>query len=130
MSTDLRAMARVSWGRWVADCPRTGCPNAEHFGRDPGSGHVGGLTGSAFRCALCQLHCPAIWPENVDDIVRLLSVRPVPATRNWSPGETLHDLLAENVQHGILPEPTLVVGDRLAPAALTGGGRRQIGPGA
>jgi hypothetical protein len=33
----------------------------------------------------------------------LLRRRPEAPTRNWEPGETLEDLLAENVAHGLLP---------------------------
>jgi hypothetical protein len=28
-------------------------------------------------------------------------MRPDPTTRNWFPGETLHDLMFENASHGI-----------------------------
>lgn len=99
----LRAQAHVNYGRWIARCPRPFCPNAEHFGADPKTGHVGGLTGAGFRCSHCDLVCGADWPPNVDDIEYLLSLRPVPSTRNWDPGETIHDLLAENARHGVHP---------------------------
>lgn len=50
-----------------------------------------------------------MWPPNVDDIAFVLSLRPVPETRNWAPGETLHDLLEENFRHGVaLPAPTAI----------------------
>jgi hypothetical protein len=54
----MRAYARVAWGRWVADCPRPECSNAEHHGADPVTGHVGGLTGAAFRCGSCTWRGP------------------------------------------------------------------------
>jgi hypothetical protein len=115
-----RAVVYANWGRWVARCPRPGCPGAEHFGPDAISGHVGGLTGIGFRCAHCGLVCAADWPPNVDDIMRLLLMRPVPANRNWEPGQTVHDLLAENVEQGCVPlaldpdEPLIrIVGDKL-----------------
>jgi hypothetical protein len=44
-----------------------------------------------------------VWPPNVEDIERLLAQRPVPAARNWAPGEDVHDLLEENLRHGLLP---------------------------
>lgn len=99
----LRAVAHVNHGRWIARCPRPFCAGAEHAGRDAKTGHVGGLTGVGFTCANCDLVCAADWPPNVDDIEYLLSLRPVPATRNWEPPETVHDLLAENAAHGIHP---------------------------
>lgn len=101
----IRATVYLSWGKWVADCPR-GCGNAEHFGRDPETGHVGGLTGSSFTCGSaghgCGLICPADWPGNVADIEVMLAARPAP-NRNWRPGEDLHELLAENIEHGVVP---------------------------
>lgn len=112
---ELVAYARVVWGRWVADCPRDGCTQAEHFGVDPGTGHVGGLGGAVFRCGTegtacgcgrvlssgCGLVCRVEWPGNVEAIEKLLAMRPAPQTRNWSPGEDLTDLLMENVAHGV-----------------------------
>jgi predicted ABC-class ATPase len=43
-----------------------------------------------------------VWPARAEDVERLLSMRPDPHTRNWEPGETLNDLLLENMQHGVL----------------------------
>lgn len=47
-----------------------------------------------------------IWPsiDMVNGVERLLMMRPDPSTRNWHPGETLHDLMWENGEHGILDE--------------------------
>ena len=112
---ELVAYARVCWGRWVADCPRDGCTQAEHFGVDPATRHVGGLGGKVFRCgtegtachcgvagpAGCGLVCAVVWPENVEAIEKLLALRPAEQTRNWTPGEDLVDLMAENVAHGV-----------------------------
>ncbi len=100
---DYRAEVYVSWGRWVARCPRDACPNAEHFGADPDTGHVGGLTETAFRCAHCRLECPAAWPPPTERVAieRVLGQRPVPSTRNWQPGEDVRGLVAENVEHGV-----------------------------
>ena len=97
----MHAIAFVNWGNWVAKCPR--CPTVERAGRDPLTGYVGGLTGSSFRCSLCGLVCEAVWPPSVDDITRLLNLRPSPTSRNWAPPEDIHDLQAENLMHGILP---------------------------
>jgi hypothetical protein len=140
--SELRAVAFVSAGRWVARCPRPFCSNAEQFGGCQ-DGSPGGLGGTAFRCREeyggCGLTCPAEWPPNVEDIEFLLAHRPVPATRNWAPTETLHDLLAENAAHGILPmDPAalgserhvtamLIEGDRIAGRELPAGRRLEIG---
>jgi hypothetical protein len=91
----------VNWGRWVANCPAPDCSNAEHYGVD--GGYPGGLGREVFRCSYCGLLCPVQWPPLTADIERLLVMRPVPATRNWLPGETLLDLMVENLRHGIYP---------------------------
>lgn len=116
--SDLRAVVYVSWGLWVADCPRPDCRGAEHFGHAPITGAVGGLTQLGFACARCGLVCPAAWPANAEDIWRLLQQRPHEETRNWMPGEELANLVAENIAHGLVDldaiEPGLLVdGDRL-----------------
>jgi hypothetical protein len=100
---ELVAHPYMDWGVWKARCPRqsVGCSNAEHYGADPVSGHVGGLTDHGFRCGHCRLECPAEWPRTRPVIERLLSVRPVPSTRNWQVGEPIKNLLAENIQHGL-----------------------------
>jgi hypothetical protein len=121
----MRAVAYVSHGWWVADCPRPYCASAEHFGnRD---GYVGGLTAKGFRCADCRLQCGVEWPPNVDDIGYLLGQRPVSATRNWRPGETVHDLLQENALHGITPPPMQIAGGRIQDRQLVASAHRMIG---
>lgn len=114
----------MNHGRWVARCPRPFCTSAEQFGRCP-DGTVGGLHGLYFDCRLehggCGLRCAADWPPNVEDIERLILARPVPGTRNWHPGETLRDLLRENLAHGVIPLDDLeLAGDRITVGALTG----------
>jgi hypothetical protein len=110
---DLRVPVFLSWGRWVARCPRPGCHNAEQFGRCD-DGTVGGLTGRGFVCRTthggCGLECDADWPANVDDIVLMTRARP-PAARNWSPGESVEDLMRENVENGLLPKHDLNIVD-------------------
>lgn len=83
--------ARVNWGRWIADC--TMCRSA--LALDPG------LPG--FVCWDCGAHVEVIWPAaHVQaGVERILSLRPDPMTRNWSQPESLHDLWAENLEHGI-----------------------------
>lgn len=96
----------MSYGRWVAKCPRPGCHNAEQFGRCDDSS-PGGLTGSSFTCRVthggCGLQAAVDWPPNVDDIEYLTRARPI-AARNWFPGETVDDLLKENVMNGLVPK--------------------------
>src|SRR4051812_6001871 len=100
----LAAVAYMSWGMWVARCPRPGCPNAERRGRCD-DGTVGGLRAEHFECRRayggCGLRCAVEWPADIANLERVLLARPVPANRNWTPGETLLELIAENAAHGI-----------------------------
>lgn len=107
MTDLLVAVAYVNWGRWVADCPRPFCWNAEHLGYY--EGEFGGLTEAGFACRRCQTTYPARWPDAAlrAGVEQLLVDRPDPRTRNWREPETLHDLLAENVEHGIAPAAAL-----------------------
>ncbi len=112
---DLVAVARVERGVWMADCPRPDCNAAQHAGPDPGGGIVGGLvapldagTVGAFRCFTCTWEGPSRWPaaDERRAIEHVLSFRPVPRTRNWFPHELVRDLVAENVQHGVMSART------------------------
>lgn len=100
----------LSHGQWVARCPRQGCHNAEKAGRCD-DGTTGGLDGGRFYCREshggCGFTCAADWPPNVHNIEKLVMSRPVPASRNWLPGEDLHDLLGENIAHGLVPQEAL-----------------------
>lgn len=42
-----------------------------------------------------------VFPQERNKIERLLKCRTEPKTRNWLVHETLDDLLAENIQHGV-----------------------------
>ena len=99
---DVRTAARANWGRWVAPCPR--CPSALWV--EPGVADV--------VCRDCRLPYEVVWPpgDMIAGVERLLMLRPNVVTRNWEPGETLHDLLEENVQHGLTMG--MDVGDELA----------------
>lgn len=93
-----RMPARAHRGMWIVDCPR--CANAMRW-------PVGT---PSFDCDECDQPIEIVWPpqEMVEAVERLLMMRPVPHTRNWNPGETLHDLMFENGAHGIYDqlEPT------------------------
>jgi hypothetical protein len=82
--------ARVYAGMWIVDCV---CRSALRV--EPGA--------PSWRCWDCGTWADIAWPRNIDDIDYLLSMRPNPMTRNWSPNETVADLLTENVVHGIDP---------------------------
>jgi hypothetical protein len=101
-----RARAYVNQGRWIADCPRPHCGNAEEF-LHPENGDRQG-----FHCTNCHHIAPVEWPENAEAITAALAKRPVPQTRNWFPsnhelalragcphGQSVADLEAETREH-------------------------------
>lgn len=96
--TDLAVAAepfstRVNWGRWIVDC--RSCPSALQL--PPGA--------DVAECWDCEAPIgPLVWPPDPGAIEAALSFRPDPNTRNWEPGETVIDLIAENVAHGLVPE--------------------------
>jgi hypothetical protein len=89
--------ARVNHGRWLADCPTPHCRNACYV--DPAD--------PRFLCVECVnplaegRWLPVEFPDDRDEIEAALLARPVPATRNWTPGETVEQLRAENAEEGI-----------------------------
>lgn len=111
-----KARAYVYAGDWVADCPRA-CGNVEHlYARinrsDPHSPRMVQLP--EFYCSYCQATAPIEWPPDMAEIMAVLVLRPVPHTRNWYPkdhetavrfrvphGQSVDDLRAENVEHGV-----------------------------
>lgn len=97
------AEAHANWGRWVASCGL--CPSAEQL--RPHTPY--------FECRECGAVTEIIWPPEamVAGVERLLMMRPDPSTRNWIPGEALHDLMRENAEHGILPQPEAKPGELL-----------------
>lgn len=87
------AYAEANWGRWVCRCPSPHCRSALQL-------H---LFEPVFRCWECGTSADVAWPPFAEDVETLLMMRPDPTTRNWLPGEDLHDLLTENAAHGVLP---------------------------
>ena len=88
------AYARVHCGRWVVPCVRPWCASALTL--PPGT--------PAMQCWDCgAVAARIVWPPDPDGIEAILLMRPNVLNRGWEPGETLEDLLIENVTHGILP---------------------------
>lgn len=95
----------MNWGRWIASCPDSACPNAEHYGPDPYANtapHIGGLKDDRFDCSFCKRTFGVEWPQERTEIEVELQLRPVPSTRNWIPGEPVAHLTAENIEHGLV----------------------------
>lgn len=101
--------ARHNQNRWVADCPNCssaiGAPRSCAVGEELFGWIIAMEIGDPLvRCWDCGAAIgPIIWPNDPQGIEAILSFRPDPATRNWEPGETLEQLLAENVAHGCVP---------------------------
>lgn len=105
-STRPECLARAYCGMWIVDCPR--CRDARQLP----------FRTATYECVYCGLGMEPVWPSEAMrvGVERLLSLRPIAYTQNWTPGETLHDLLAENVAHGIGPgagESIMILGDRV-----------------
>lgn len=100
IAVGVQATARVNWGRWIADCPDPDCNGAE----------LVSFVSPLFFCCECRnarwghdllpVVVPA--PKKRHDVEAYLRSRPVPATRNWLPHESVADLRDENRARGIL----------------------------
>lgn len=119
ISVSPSTLGRVYAGQWIADCPLCSSASVLRFGSP------------AWDCQDCGTELEVRWPpeETRRGIERLLSMRPISHTRNWFPGETLHDLLAENVTHAIGPaeegQELLIVGDEIVKDTLPAAPQRQ-----
>jgi len=83
--------AYVNHGRWVADCVCNGAelvaPNQEMV------------------CGSCGARNTVTFPgpKMRDELESVLSRRE-PLRQNWHPDETVDELVAQNIEHGIYPE--------------------------
>lgn len=109
-----KARAYVYHGDWVADCPRSGCNNAEHLFRPAAPGGPRTLRIDFFLCSHCGFQAFIDWPGDMLEISQVLMQRPVPDTRNWYPrdhpvavrfgvehGQSVRELVEENEEHGV-----------------------------
>ncbi len=119
------ARARINWGRIVVDCPSPICKAALTL--PPGW--------PVYDCWECPAVGAVAWPANLADIASVLWLRPDPFTRNWEPGESLEQLVVENIaervgigEHGeALPaEGGLVL--TIVAGRITGGHPALTGP--
>lgn len=86
-------LAYINHGRWVADCATPECFGAELVG------------GPTMVCASCGRESTVKYPapKTREKIEAALDVR-LTANRNWYPEETVAELVAQNIDHGILPD--------------------------
>lgn len=86
-------VARVNHGRWVATCPWCDAKM------------LTSLEWGVAYCAECGARYGAgmvEFPDEASEIERLLCRRAKRETQNWKPGETIEDLIADNVEHGVV----------------------------
>ena len=98
--------AYYNHGRWVVDCSADDCRGAL---RVP----VGRFSSMVMVCncrdeSVCDhqsVPCGHVFevelPSDRIEIERLAGLRPRRAQRNWRPGETVADMQAENLLHGV-----------------------------
>lgn len=108
------ARAYVYSGEWVADCPRS-CGNVEFLYTPSRMNGPRDVRRPFYLCSNCGIQSGIEWPDREHEILQVLSLRPVPQTRNWYPkdhpvavnfhvphGQSVRDLLDENEEHGVL----------------------------
>lgn len=78
-------------GRWIAECQ---CGSAGQLRPEQ----------PRWRCEECGAGYRVLWTGLRVEIERLLHPRPV-EHQNWHPGEPIANLAAENIEHGLAPEP-------------------------
>lgn len=87
IAADVSALSSANSGRWIVTCPFPGCNGAQYAS----------ITDQRFWCVDCsnmavsQQWIAVIWPDNANEIERVLSNRPRSA-QNWIPGETIEML--------------------------------------
>jgi hypothetical protein len=81
-------------GRWIVECPD--CRGAQ----------LACLTDPRFMCHCCANignsgHWrPVVWPKNKARLEKILHARDI-VNQNWYPGESIRQLVAENLEHGL-----------------------------
>ena len=89
-------IAYINHGRWVADCPN--CNGAELLNKDE----------PRFYCLSCynehvgNRFVLVVWPAELEKLEDQLLLRPQLKNQNMNLGETLIDLVTENVVAGIV----------------------------
>lgn len=85
-----QTLAFVYSGHWAADCHGELCFGAEALwccGPCPfHPAGIGSWRQPTILCPSCGRTTFVVWPEDAEEINRVLSLRPVPGVRNWAPG--------------------------------------------
>lgn len=88
--------ARVNANRWIVDCPD--CNGAEFVWTE---GPLVMLCAGCWNAAVGHQWRPVLLPDPDARaaIEAILLARPMPATRNWEPWESIAELAGENMEH-------------------------------
>ncbi len=101
----MRAATYVNHGRWVVECDAADCRGAIDVSQHLSAAGIVCDCQDRTACYHQTDPCGHIiridWPGFRTELWRILAVRPDPITRNWLPGETVEDLKAENLLHGM-----------------------------
>lgn len=85
------AIARLDWGRWLADCPNPECTNAMALEVGQQRWHCRfPLDSVGHAWGGCGVTAGVVWPDNPESIARELAGLPE-AKRNWRPEEDADD---------------------------------------
>lgn len=99
--------ARFNWDKWLVDCAHctSGLKPGVHLYEDGRLVRYAVEWGdTSMICWDCgQVTENIAWPPDPGAIEVILFMRPDEQNRNWWPGETLAELLLENITHGIMP---------------------------
>ena len=97
--------AQVNQNRWIAQCPD--CFGATYVWKDD----LRQFCPSCLNAVAGHRYRRVVMPaeDEVSAIEAMLEHRPLPHNRNWSPGETVEGLAAENLERG-LPATLEVMG--------------------
>jgi hypothetical protein len=98
--------AHVNHGRWVVECE---CRTASEAVPKPSThpyaktSHQARYRGKTWVCPVewggCGMSYDVLWPDT-DRIMAVLRERPKTSNQNWMPGESISQLVAENLEHG------------------------------
>ncbi len=91
--------AYLNHGRWVVACAADDCRATLFADRLACECHDESVCDHP--AVPCGAPIVAVFPEGRGDIDRLMSRRPRRTNRNWAPGETVDQLKAENLLHGV-----------------------------
>lgn len=78
----MHAVARVDWGRWVADCPNPDCTNAMELASGQRQWACRFTAGG--RIQGCGTIAPIDWPKDVAEIEAGIAGKPESA-QQWRP---------------------------------------------